>query len=211
MTVAKLTRNQRGISPVRRIYRKVLSRVLLYRSSLGATSNGVSVIEVLIALGMGAIIIASVGNALLSVKRVGSESAHREQAVAYAQQALEVVNEQRNTLFPKCNGTPGICTGGGQSCTIQLGYTSCWLSLPGVVGVPLPAVDPFTRVVTVKDSKQGDTGNNDSNVKQVEARVFWKKDNIETCASCQNGCTNCNTICRSRCIELTSILTAWKI
>ena len=173
--------------------------------------RGVSVIEVMIAMSMAGIIIASIGNALLSVKRLGTETANKEKAVAYAQQALEVVNEQRNTLFSPCNGTPGVCTSGLQSCMIQSGYTSCWLSLSGTVEIPQPAVDPFTRVVTAKDGKQGDTGNNDPNVKQIAARVFWKKDDVETCISCQDGCASCDPICRSRCIELTSVLTAWKI
>ena len=149
--------------------------------------RGVSVIEVLIALGMAGVIIASVGNVLLSVKRISAESANKERATEYAREALEIVAEQQGALF-SCSTTAGPC-----ACTPLTGYTSCWPSYNGAVTASFPAIDPaFTRTVTVGDWKRGDTGVSDTNVKKVTSAVSWV----------ERG--------QTKSVTLTSILSAWK-
>lgn len=98
--------------------------------------KGVSVIEVLIALGMGAIIIASVGDVLLSVQRVSAESANKERAVAYAQQAIERLQASVNSLVHNpfsCSvvATATSCSNGSPNpCTPVTGYSNCWSEYP---------------------------------------------------------------------------------
>ncbi len=149
--------------------------------------RGASVIEILIALGMGAVIIASVGNVLLSVQRVSAESANKEKAVAYARQALEIVAAQQGALF-SCSTTAGPC-----ACVPLAGYTSCWPAYNGAVVAPFPAIDPaFTRAVTAADWKRGDTGVPDTNVKKIVSTVSWV----------ERGNT--------KSVSLSLILSAWK-
>ncbi|MFH0828729.1 MAG: hypothetical protein V1907_00940 [Candidatus Kerfeldbacteria bacterium] len=105
-------------------------------AKLTRNQRGVSVIEVLIALGMGAIIIASVGNVLLSVKRISAESTHKEKAVAYAKQEIErlqaSVNSLVNNPFSCSVVAPATsCSNGSPDpCTPLQGYSSCWSKYP---------------------------------------------------------------------------------
>lgn len=149
--------------------------------------RGVSVIEVMIALSMAGIIIASIGNALLSVRRMGTESANKEKAVAYAKQALEVVAERQSSLF-SCSTTTGLC-----ACVPLTGYTSCWPSFNGAVTASFPAIDPvYTRTVTAEDWKRGDTGAIDTNVKKIVSTITWL----------ERG--------QTKSVAFTSVLSAWK-
>lgn len=94
--------------------------------------RGVSVIEVMIAMSMAGIIIVSVGNTLLSVKRIGTESAHKEKAVAYARQEIErlqasVVAPADNPFSCSVVAPATSCSNDGvYFCTPIAGYSSCW-------------------------------------------------------------------------------------
>lgn len=143
--------------------------------------RGVSVVEVLIALGMAGIIISSVGGVVLSIERIDRDNALKESAIEYARQSLEIVGEQRNTLFAcSCNSggdcsVAGKCTKAGiGTCDLASGYTLCWPSFNGEVTAGLPAVDPrYTRKVTAENWQRGDTGVLDANVKKVTATISW--------------------------------------
>lgn len=93
-------------------------------------------VEVLIALSMGGILVASIGGVLASVHNNDVTSELREKALGYARQSLEIVTEIKNQEFAcECTSSGGqdICTGhtctkssDGQSCTLPSAYTSCW-------------------------------------------------------------------------------------
>lgn len=97
---------------------------------------GISVIEVMIALGIAVIIVISVGSLIISTHSLDTEASRQLQAVGFAKQWLEVVDVQRNTFFGcTCNPTspcPGnTCTtvgGNAQTCTPRAGFNSCWVA-----------------------------------------------------------------------------------
>lgn len=93
---------------------------------------GFSVIEVLIALGMGVVVIASVANAVAAHDRLSNAAILRTQAVGYARQALEIVQTNKDAMFG-CSlgsGGSGTCTKDDQTCAVRTGYTSCWTAFP---------------------------------------------------------------------------------
>jgi type II secretory pathway pseudopilin PulG len=101
--------------------------------------KGFSVVEILIAIGMAAIMIVSIGSALNSVHKLNSRSEVKEKALAFAKEYLEIINEAQSNLFA-CSCTlskpyTGTCVGDictrGTSCTKMTGYSSCWLAEPG--------------------------------------------------------------------------------
>jgi Tfp pilus assembly protein PilV len=101
--------------------------------------RGLSVVEVLIALGLAAVIVASVGNALAAANRAGVASGNRDQASALAQEVLEVVTSIQAKSFACSASNGGViagstCTIGAQNCTLLPGYASCWTTLPPGLG-----------------------------------------------------------------------------
>lgn len=101
---------------------------------------GISVVEVIIALGMAAVFIAAIGNALGNVHRLDTATAQRTQALAYTQQALDIVTSLQDSLF-SCS-TPAACAS-GYSCTPLTGYTSCWTAYPDDPATPGQESGPF--------------------------------------------------------------------
>lgn len=98
---------------------------------------GFSVIEVIVALGMGVIVITVVGNLVSATNRLTSSSGKEVQATAYAKQWLEILSSQANQSFGcSCGATNpcagNICNSGGQSCDprTSAGFNSCWLPNP---------------------------------------------------------------------------------
>ncbi|MBI4092356.1 MAG: prepilin-type N-terminal cleavage/methylation domain-containing protein [Candidatus Kerfeldbacteria bacterium] len=177
------------------------------------SERGVSVVEVLIALSIAGIVFASIGNLVLAVQRIDHSSGLREQALAYAKQSLEVVNDIKDTAFTcrcstgDCTTTPGHCqktSGDTQTCPLLSGYTSCWTQFTNGVGSNSPlhvqnsggswklvagqdTSDPtFTRELSI--TNQG----GDSNVKQVLGTVSWNERGV------------------AKSVALTLILTGWK-
>lgn len=188
-------------------------------TSVAHNERGVSVIEVLVSLSMAAIVIASVANLVAAIGRVTTTSGNREQALAYAKQALEVVNEIKDTEFA-CNcraggpdapcTAPTVCTraADGKSCTLTAGYTSCWTTEPaglsGSTFAPsdgggswhlVPTANPDGDVIGSTPFSWKltftDLGAN-SNTKQAVASVHWTEHG--------NG----------KDLQLTTFLTAWK-
>lgn len=94
-----------------------------------ARRTGFGLIEVIIAIGMAAVIIASVGNTLAANDRLSTSSLAKEQALNYARQGIEVVQSIAQSTFGCTPLTAGICPA-GYSCVPLTGYTSCWTSYP---------------------------------------------------------------------------------
>lgn len=165
--------------------------------------SGFSVIEVIIALGMAAVVISAVGNLTAATHRLTSSSGKEIQATAYAKQWLELISAQANQQFG-CNctagtcsgGSPNTCTIGGQQCQADArpGFSSCWVAAPMDLSPftftgsgPWTATDPaapagFTRTMTIS------TYTGDPNEKQVTVNVAWTGGHV----------------------QLSTLLTAWK-
>lgn len=147
---------------------------------------GNSIVEVLLAIGIASIVIASVGSLIVSVNRVERASAHRDQAVALAREALEISASIAPEAFA-CVPAATACP-----CTPQPGYTSCWspcpVTVPGCTAASvfhpvtsggtwqfaagaesLGSTPAFTRQVAFEpiDADQG--------LKRVTATVAWEE------------------------------------
>lgn len=98
-----------------------------------------SVIEVIIALGMAAIVIAAIGNLTAATHRLTSSTGKEVEASAFAKPWIEILskNSLDNSFFGcSCGATnpcpADTCMTGGQSCTARssTGFNSCWLPNP---------------------------------------------------------------------------------
>jgi prepilin-type N-terminal cleavage/methylation domain-containing protein len=177
--------------------------------------RGVSLIEVLVALTMATVVIASVANLVSAVNRLNTTSGHRETAVSYTKQTLEVMADIANAQFAcrcsaggSCAGTTCTRTADSKSCTLASGYTSCWTTEPqGESGSDFALSDaggawdlvatsnpngeligagPYSRKVTVTNV------GGDSNVKHVVGTVTWDEAGV------------------GKSVAFTTMLTAWK-
>lgn len=102
--------------------------------------KGTSVIEILLALSMSAIIFLSVGKVLAAVQTTNSLTRQKENALALAKESIEVITEIQHETFGcnctthDCASLPGSCvradTTGNQSCALPSIYTSCWTQFP---------------------------------------------------------------------------------
>ena len=90
--------------------------------------KGFSVVEILIAIGMTAIMIVSIGGALNSVHKLNKTSEIKEKALAYAKEYIEIINAVQNDEFG-CKCTDPACS--NCLCIPMPNYTSCWLATPG--------------------------------------------------------------------------------
>lgn len=102
--------------------------------SINAKRRGFSVIEVIIALGMAAIVSAAVGNLIVSTHRLDGSSGLATQATAYARQWLDILPTQANQDFG-VNAAASYTASDGQTCTVSAarasaGFTSCWVDRP---------------------------------------------------------------------------------
>jgi hypothetical protein len=173
--------------------------------------TGVSVIEVMIALGIAVIIVISVGSLIISTHSLDTEASNQLQAVGFAKQWLEVVDVKRNDFF-------GCACGSSPACQLSLqrqtaGYLSCWTQDIGSAGNSGPFhIDPvvglqpsadapavgFTRSMKIenqlRDVTTGELGSGpeDPNTKRIIVTVEWQR----------AGTT--------RKVELSEIVTAWK-
>ena len=172
---------------------------------------GVSVIEVMIALGIAVIIVISVGSLIISTHNLDTEAKKQLQATGFAKQWLEVVDVKRNDYF-------GCTCGSSPACQLPAqrqaaGYTSCWTQDLGSVGNSGPFhVDPvaglqpnadapaagFTRSMKIENQLRDVTtdelgsGLEDPSTKRITVTVEWLR----------AGTT--------RKVELSEIVTAWK-
>ena len=138
--------------------------------------QGNTIIEVLLAIAIAAIVVASVSNLVVAVNRIDRSSANKDQALAYAREALDVTANIASTEFGRNSG----CT----AANTLPGYTSCWVSCPLsgcsasyhlsnspswhlVAGSETVGTTPaFTRAITVTD-------NGNANNKTVSVDVSW--------------------------------------
>jgi len=128
--------------------------------------RGNTIVEVLIAVGILGILVASIGNLVVSVNRIDRVSAHKDQAIAYARETLETLAATANATF-SCSS--GACAG---LCTPRPGYTSCWKPCTTAVCQPATQIvgtNPvFNRIVALTD-QVGDT-----NIKHATVEVTWQ-------------------------------------
>ncbi|OGY46172.1 MAG: hypothetical protein A3J62_03575 [Candidatus Buchananbacteria bacterium RIFCSPHIGHO2_02_FULL_38_8] len=107
--------------------------------------KGFGVIEVVVVLGLSAIIITSIGNLLNSLYKINKAAELRTRAFSYAQESLEIINDKRNDLFACQCAVAGCSTcvrpSDGQSCTPFSGYDSCWTAYPA--GSDLIGIETF--------------------------------------------------------------------
>lgn len=147
---------------------------------------GNTIVEVLLAIGIASIVVASVGNLIVAVNRVDRTSAHRDQALGYAREALEVVAAIADGEFARTTncGTTGYGA-------VPTGYNSCWSACPTsgcsavyhveknlsgdweiLAGNELvPANNDFTRTIVLAPV------DSDHNVKKVTSTVSWTERN----------------------------------
>ncbi len=85
---------------------------------------GVSVIEVIIALSLAAVVIAAVGNLVSATHRLTTSSAKEIQATAFAKQWSEVMSNQAKNFF----------SGSACSPRASAGFTTCWNLNPPSTG-----------------------------------------------------------------------------
>ncbi|OGY88951.1 MAG: hypothetical protein A3B30_03980 [Candidatus Komeilibacteria bacterium RIFCSPLOWO2_01_FULL_52_15] len=164
--------------------------------------RGFSLVEALVAIAMASIIVVVIGSSLGSVYRVYTASTMKQQAVAYAQESLELITAYRNSpaVFACIGGTP--CTAPDtQQCTPLTGYNGCWTRYPR--GIPAGAAQyhfvstggawqlqsgaetiasntAFSRAISLQNlcrDASGEIGlagcTEDLNSKQVTATVSW--------------------------------------
>lgn len=93
--------------------------------------RGFSILEVIIALAMTAIVVVVIGRSLSAILRLSNASQLKTEAYVYAQESLELAVALKNDFFG-CSGSAGVActTSDGQSCTPDSPYTSCWVQYP---------------------------------------------------------------------------------
>lgn len=138
------------------------------------SQDGTSVIEVLIALAMVSIIIVSIGNVLSSVHARDLSTELREQALGYAKESLEIVeNMQSSSLFPdNVTGNPLHLEAAGTTWTFAAGPED------------LTATPPFERrEIRVENMDRDASGNlvdlglgqPDVSTKKITVTLFWSE------------------------------------
>jgi type II secretory pathway pseudopilin PulG len=110
--------------------------------------SGFGIVEVVVVLGMIGIVVVGIGKVLGAVNQASHSSQLRARAFGYIEEALELVNDNKNNFFACACVTEGCssdtCTRGsdGQSCTLVGAYTSCWTPYPaGLVNETLFYLD----------------------------------------------------------------------
>ena len=104
--------------------------------------KGASVIEVLLSIGLTAVLIASIGGSLAAVHRLNTASGVKEKATAYAEQAMELITEFKNN--PNNNFSDPIA-----SCTVASCPNSPTLESPYTCTCIVNSPDPDRQNVTV--------------------------------------------------------------
>lgn len=93
---------------------------------------GFGIIEVMIALSMATVIIVSVGNTLAANDRLSTTSLAKGQALNYARQGIEIIQQIKDQEFGCTVVSPATACNNGSldSCTALPGYSSCWSEFP---------------------------------------------------------------------------------
>lgn len=170
---------------------------------------GVSVVEVIICLGIAAVIIFSISQALAATHRLNTTSDSQEKALNYAKQSLEILTDTKNSQFScTCSSCTNSCTrpSDGQTCSLRTGYTSCWTTYANGLNLnsPLHLVWQTNKWILVSGSEiiandnsfqrqislENLSGNPDR--KKITVKVSWTENNI------------------TKEISLSTILTAWE-
>ena len=100
--------------------------------------EGSTVIEILIALSMAAVLFFTIGNVFSFIHSVNALSTQKAHATALARQTIEIVTSIQNNAFgcscttDDCASTPGTCkrTIDNQQCLLQSSQTQCWTQFP---------------------------------------------------------------------------------
>lgn len=179
--------------------------------------GGIGILEVIIAVGMATVLITSIGGALGANHRLTAAAEAKTDALAKAQEAIEIVTVIQHEAFG-CSGAAGTtCTADDdQTCEPRDGYSSCWTAMPRNASGSLPneplRVMPvgstswelekiigtpadFTPVISIKNLCRNVDGEltpscdtPDTNTKEVTVTVSWEESSI----------------------SLSTILTAWE-
>lgn len=172
---------------------------------------GLSVIEVILALGMIVVIAAATSNLLGAIHRTNTASSQKAQALELAREQLDIVNNNRQKLFG-CSVSLGgtitgpTCTIGGQHCDPLPGYSSCWVPHPGnttdlfnlsftapnwtLPQCPLNVCPPDSNGFVREISITNQVGPTDPNVKTITATIKPPSGGSE--------------------VKLTTVITGWK-
>lgn len=187
---------------------------------------GVSVIEVIVAIGLAAIVIAAIGNLIGATHRLTSTTGKEIQAAAFAREWIEVLPSQVNSFFGCSCGTAaqpfsGTCiaptcnrTADSQTCIYRdsAGFDSCWTTqaIPNLASTDLKlvfsggawqlqdAASSHDQPVPGLTRVMSITDIGSPDIKQVTVAVCWG----------DNDCTDPSNN-RNR-TQVTTILTAWK-
>lgn len=173
-------------------------------SRIWSKQDGVTLIDVMIAMALLAFAVASAGILASSSARVGNEAGRRSQASALANQEIEALHNYRDRM----GSTGAEFFSSSVSCGSGVGYyminTGGVWSMSAAVNTPQPyAASEFLDAATSKVDyarmfKLCDDGA-DFNVKNVEVSVYWNEPNGPLIAG-----SNYN-----RRVLLRSILTNW--
>ncbi|OHA57271.1 MAG: hypothetical protein A2441_01310 [Candidatus Veblenbacteria bacterium RIFOXYC2_FULL_42_11] len=152
-------------------------------------SRGSAVIEVLISLGLAAILITVIGNLISAVRRMETAQDFRQRALTHTQETLEMITSLQNDLFACVSPTigPGTCNGSdGQTCALAIAYNSCWTNNPYGHTTPVayyhlaggqlvdgpetvPSDTAFTRSIAIENL------DGDANRKKITVEVLWQE------------------------------------
>jgi type II secretory pathway pseudopilin PulG len=100
--------------------------------SIKNNKAGMSIIEVLVVIGIAAILILSVGKVLSSLEAMKRAGETRSKTNLLAQEPLEIINDMKNELFACVSPIGATCTrpSDGQTCDKTPPYNSCWTDYP---------------------------------------------------------------------------------
>ncbi len=187
---------------------------------ISRNTSGVSVLEVLIAIGMTGVLIVAIGASQGAIHRLTTASKDRQTTLAYAKESLESLTANAQTLFG-CECSTDTCSdtdtdgvldqcqrtsGDGQTCTLFPGYTSCWtefadgtvanapLHLTTAGGTPVLASGSETLAADTTMSRSISIENitADPNRKHISVEMAWTDRGV------------------SKSTQIDTILTAWE-
>lgn len=185
--------------------------------------RGVSVLEVLLALSMAGVILASVGSLLGSVRRIDAQSGKQERALALARQSLEVASDVADQYFGcicASAGGPDLCdnlpsartchrASDGQTCTYRENFSSCWTEQPnGLPGTTVhTAYDPVVGAWTLADGPEDLTA---VDPQFVSRTVLFEPQGGDPNVKKLTSTVAWNDRGATRTVQLSTLLSSWK-
>jgi prepilin-type N-terminal cleavage/methylation domain-containing protein len=101
-----------------------------------SNNKGYSLVEVIIVISIIAMLVVSMGKALILISQTPASARAQIEARSFAQNPLEIITQIQHSEFA-CTCASDVCAGNtctrpsdGQSCTTAAAYTSCWTAYP---------------------------------------------------------------------------------